>query len=360
MGSTLIFPCTVPASASYADAAKQRGEHVVAASSSFYDETATNFDTWFYLPNVHDKTFLPQLKDALARHDVDRIYCPVLIAYNVLSRFVAEGHLNTSIVGEMPITRHLREHQKLLDLAAVYHALIESIAEQRSNLTLLEVASVLRQTLGIYGESYEAKIAAVMAIFADAPSGDVVEIGTLAGRSACALLLMARRYEIGAVLAVDAWSAAESRQCDSPKDVQTAGDAWDMGALFESFVISLLPLAGKNDFNYLAMPSRQAYAVWSRYRHVTEPLFGEVRYCGAISVLHIDGNHDYDRVKQDCELWLPHLVSGGWLILDDYVWLHGDGPRRVGDALLESRAGNVQHAFVCGKALFIKLVADAP
>jgi hypothetical protein len=354
VGTTLIFPCTVPASQSYAETAKQRGEQVVAASSLPHDQTAERFDTWFYLPNVHDKDFLSRLKEALETYNIDRIYCPVLIASIVLNRLAAEGHLTTPIVSEIPIARHLREHQKLLGVAAECHALIQSIAEPQSNLTLIEIASFLRQAMGIYGESYEAKLAGLMAIFADAPSGDVVEIGTLAGRSACVLLLMARRNGTGAVLAVDAWNTSESRQCDSPQDVQIAGDTWDMDALFESFVVSLLPIAGKNDFNYLAMPSRRAYAKWSHDLRVVAPLFGDVRYRGAISILHIDGNHDFDRVREDCALWLPHLVPGGWLILDDYVWLHGDGPRKLGDALLESRARDVRRAFVCGKALFIK------
>jgi len=59
-------------------------------------------------------------------------------------------------------------------------------------------------------------------------------------------------------------------------------------------------------------------------------------------------------VKQDCELWLSLLVEDGWLILDDYLWAHGDGPHRVGNELLERRWADIERTFVCGKALFIK------
>lgn len=48
-------------------------------------------------------------------------------------------------------------------------------------------------------------------------------------------------------------------------------------------------------------------------------------------------------------------VPGGWLILDDDVWAHDDGPRRVGDALPAEQGANVRRAFVGGKALFVKL-----
>jgi hypothetical protein len=136
--------------------------------------------------------------------------------------------------------------------------------------------------------------------------------------------------------------------------VQDLVDEWgDVSVAFESFLVSLLPIVKESAFNFLAMPSQQAHATWLRQRQVETKYFGNVRYSGTISVLHIDGNHDYAFVREDCALWLPHLAPGGWLILDDYVWLHGDGPQRAGDELLE-RAHDIQRAFVCGKALFVK------
>ena len=83
-------------------------------------------------------------------------------------------------------------------------------------MTVVEVAAVLRQAMAIYGESYETKMAAMMAAFADTPPGDVIEIGTLSGRSAAVLLLMARRHKTGSVLAIDPWNTTESRQTRSP------------------------------------------------------------------------------------------------------------------------------------------------
>jgi hypothetical protein len=87
--------------------------------------------------------------------------------------------------------------------------------------------------------------------------------------------------------------------------------------------------------------------------------FGQVDYQGKIAVIHIDGNHDYAKVKLDCELWLPLMAPDGWLILDDYLWVHGDGPHRVGDAILERRTQDIERAFVCGKALFVKFCGQS-
>lgn len=357
MGVTLIFPCCVPAAAQYAEAATQRGEKIVASSSLAFDETAKNFETWFRLPSVNDMDFAERLAEAVGKFDIERIYSPVLMAWVVLNRLAEEKRLSVPVIGEMPIKRYTREHRQLMAAAAARHEFIASISSGRSRLTLPEVAAILKLSGGIYGESNETKIAAVMAIFADAPRGDIVEIGVLTGRSAAVLLMMSRHHAIGNLLVVDPWSPSEAIQHDSPLDIQGIVDAWQPGVAFESFLVALLPFAGNQDLNYLAQPSNRAHAVWLGERKVVSPEFGEVRYSSSIAVLHIDGNHDYASVSEDCALWLPHLVPGGWLILDDYVWLHGDGPQRVGNELLEKRANEIQRAFTCGKALFVKFGA---
>jgi len=137
--------------------------------------------------------------------------------------------------------------------------------------------------------------------------------------------------------------------------VRTVVESWETATLFESFIVALLPIAAVGRFNYLVASSRQAYRVWSVRKAVDTPFFGTVRYSGAIAVLHIDGNHDFAHVLEDCVQWMPHVAPGGWLILDDYVSLHCDGPRRVGDALSREHARRVERTFVCGKALFMKL-----
>lgn len=358
MGSTLIFPCSVPAAERYAEAAKLRQEKVVAASSLKFDVTARKFETWFHLPSVHDKDFAERLKRAIDAYDITQVYCPVLPAYDVLNRLTEEGQLSIQVIGDIPMHQCLREYRELMETVAILHDLIQDISDHRSDLSRLEIAAVLRQSLGIFGESDQYKIAAMMAVFADAPAGDVVEIGVLAGRGACVLAMMAQRYGTGAVLAVDPWSNAERKQRDSAPNFQRMVETWShiipLESFFEIFVVSLLPIAAPGRFNYLMQPSTAAHEVWSRTGRVKTSHFGVTDYSRSISILHVDANHDYERLRKDCALWLPHLLSGGWLILDDYVWLHGEGPRRVGDELLTEPNRDVRRAFVCGKALFIK------
>ncbi len=49
----------------------------------------------------------------------------------------------------------------------------------------------------------------------------------------------------------------------------------------------------------------------------------------SIDMLFIDGNHEYDSVKKDYELWSPIIPSGGIIVLHDVKAKHVDGPRRV-------------------------------
>jgi MMP 1-O-methyltransferase len=48
-----------------------------------------------------------------------------------------------------------------------------------------------------------------------------------------------------------------------------------------------------------------------------------------IDLLFIDGNHDYESVKKDYDLWSPLVPNGGVIILHDVGANHVDGPKRV-------------------------------
>jgi hypothetical protein len=58
----------------------------------------------------------------------------------------------------------------------------------------------------------------------------------------------------------------------------------------------------------------------------------------ALDWVYIDGNHSYEFVRQDLELWLPKLRPGGLLTGDDYTWGREDGypVKRAVDELVAS------------------------
>ncbi|WP_313539878.1 class I SAM-dependent methyltransferase [Sphingomonas sp.] len=75
---------------------------------------------------------------------------------------------------------------------------------------------------------------------------------------------------------------------------------------------------------------------------------------GQIALLHIDGNRDRAAAEEDVLLWSPHVARGGWVVIDDYNWRYGDGPKQAGDALLERWGEGAARAFAAGDCLFIQ------
>lgn len=53
-----------------------------------------------------------------------------------------------------------------------------------------------------------------------------------------------------------------------------------------------------------------------------------------IDLLFIDGNHEYESVKMDYDLWTPLIPTGGRIVLHDVKAVHVDGPRRVYEELI--------------------------
>lgn len=353
--TTLLFPALTEASKEYFHDACQRDEPVVAASSVPDHEAERIFGEVVGLPFVYAPEFEDEFLNLVRSRNVARIYAPVASVYTFLEGFIADRKLPIRLIGKSPIRRQVDAYRELMAKAASYRPLIVSCAEGgRPALSPLQTAAAFRQAALIYGESNDEKLAAMMGVFASAPQGDVVEIGSLMGRSAFVLKFLATSYRIGAVLSVDPISATCAVQVDSPDVVRSdlVGE-WDYEILRAAFAINMLPF-GDEGFNYLRLPSAEAAEVYRAQSHIESPEFGSVTYRREIAVIHIDGNHDYAQVRQDCELWLQWLVPGAWVILDDYVWAHGDGPHRVGDALLKAHEKRIDRAFVCGKALFIK------
>jgi hypothetical protein len=174
------------------------------------------------------------------------------------------------------------------------------------------------------------------------------------GKSAAMFCLLAKHWDIGSVLCCDPWATEALAQGDALLDAASAAADIEVG--LDAFQINLAPIADGR-LNYLRATSAKAAAQYRPGLTVDTPTFGKVTYEGAISVLHIDGNHAFKHADEDCRLWAPHVKPGGWIIFDDYFWVFGDGPRRVGDAFVRDNADRVQTSFAAGKALFVQLEA---
>lgn len=352
--ATLVFPAVNQAALEYLRAARSRGEQVVCAASVANDDIPAEWGCLHRLPSIYDEDFAPHFLSLVGEQAVGRLYCPVASVHDFMRRFIASSHLNLELIGQSPIRQQVEQHRQLMARARRLLPLVELCAGGVAPPSLLEVAGVLRQAALIYGESNDDKLAAMMGVFAGAPAGDVVEIGSLMGRSAFVLLYLAWRYRIGPVLTIDPWKPDAAIQRESTSEFQALVDEWDFEVLSEGFMVNMIPFR-TDDHAHLRLASEGAFKVYANGEEILSPRGEHVPYTGKIAAIHIDGNHDYDSVKKDCDLWLGRLVPGAWLILDDYIWLHGDGPYRAGNELLRDQPDRIECAFVCGKALFIKL-----
>ncbi len=206
----------------------------------------------------------------------------------------------------------------------------------------------------IPGQSSNEKLSFLSALVMNLPQGDILEIGSLWGRSAYALSLAAHKKLSGPVICIDPWSAEAYKQPDSSPIVDRASSSFDAEAAFNCFLSNLAPFATTH-CNYLRMTSRSALEVYKERREIYSEAYGSTEINGFIALLHIDGNHDLEAVENDLRLWTPYLCAGGWMVLDDYCWAFGDGPRRAADQWLERKRADFEIAFVAFDCLFLKL-----
>lgn len=344
--TTLVFPVTMPEAQRFASEALAHGDRVIgAASVPLPDETAL-FSSGAALPFVYEDGFCEALTSLLHTEEIGRIFCPHLLIWNFLQERLP---LLAPTVQLLPKTWHTPTGDD-----CGYYDLLRSLAPASRNRPLhaVEVEAVMRQAASIVGQSGLHKLAALLAIGSDLPNGDIVEVGAFYGRSAFVLGWLARRYVIGALLCIDPWNTEEARQ-EVPHVIKKAFSQIDYTTAFAGFLSNMVPCF-RGGVNYLRMHSHQASMKYKPGMVVESEAFGSAQYQGECALVHIDGNHDELVVRQDIADWSPTIKPGGWLVIDDYIWSFGDGPRKAGDAFLQKPTFGVDCAFVLDGALFLK------
>lgn len=181
-------------------------------------------------------------------------------------------------------------------------------------LSEIERAGLIRLADSIPGACSDEKMVALMEAMRHAPAGDVIDIGSGCGRTAAALVWLARRYEIGAVLCLDHWTD------------ETIAD----------FEIDLAPLA-EGRLNHL--PIGEAH--YESGLTVSTTTFGETRYQGRAAMVHIG------LPAAETAAWTRCVAPAGWIVFDG-----------CGDAAAEFAAANaarISARFAAGGADFVQL-----
>jgi hypothetical protein len=355
----LILPSTTYEALIFAQELKKQGHYVIGAANIESEFTNENyFDELIYLPHITDDTFFIEFESALLSKNITHFWTSVDSIYAFTQQRLK--YLSIELLCCDPMERPplpVKVISKEVELRAPYYENIVNTLKSTENLMPQEqVNSLIFNALSLPGQSYLDKLLTIVYIFSTVPKGDIIEIGSLWGRSAMLFSSLANQYNKGHVLCVDPWPSKGLTQ-GAHKALDDCSENSDMSDCFNYFVAKLSSLFS-NRLNYIRQLSDDAI---NNYKNLSGELttkeFGSVKYDQQIALLHIDGNHGFKAIKSDVEKWCPLVVKGGWIIFDDYNWTWGDGPKVVVDLYLVEKKSDIELAFFCGGAMFVKLRA---
>lgn len=355
--SILVFPGGMPRSLEYLDRCRREGVRAIGASSLAYDVASGRYPSWLRLPYIHEPDFAAALHRAIREFDIGGIYTPNPVVWNHLQGMLKTLAPGVALVNASPVEELMAGFRTARTDARDWlaHPLaLASSGTPKPPIAEIVAAALLRKVETVPGMCSHDKTRALLEIARYAVVGDIVEIGSWWGKSACVLASLARLYGIGRLLCVDPWSTEHLVQHDEHGLVDQGSTLIDVGEALAVFEMNLLA-CGANYVNYLRMPSTDGARHYCSHRSVTSAAFGTTQYEGRIAILHIDGNHAYSSVKADIEAWAGLVADGGWVVLDDYTWPFGDGPRRAADEFLTEHRARIGLAFVMGGALFMQV-----
>jgi hypothetical protein len=355
--AVLIFPAGMPRALEFLAVCQREHRRVIGASSLAYDPARLQYPEWLFLPYINDDSFAEQLGNAIRDSNVGSVYSSHPVVWDYLQRSLAHIAPGVVLLNDSPANAELQGYRAAKVRAMALRSMPLPLAVDHSakpDMSEVEAAAFYYHADAIPGMCDHEKLRALYEVARYCPSGDVVEIGSWWGKSAFIFLRLAQSFGIGKLLCVDPWSDHHLVQDDKSGLVDTASAQFSADEAFNVFQINLLPYS-RGDVNCLRMPSTKGAEHYRTHSAAQSAAFGSTVYAGRIALLHIDGNHSYENAKADVDAWCDLVMPGGWLIVDDYNWPFGDGPRRVGDNYLAKNSSRICTAFVMGSALFICL-----
>jgi hypothetical protein len=355
----LIFPLDLDDADPVIRVATALGIDVIGASSAMAHPGRRAVELFLRLPFVTDPAFDNALRRTIDDHNITVVFAPHQGVWRHLDMLLRQESWfgRFRLCQPEPFAANWQTfsaHQEWAKTAQD-DALARHIGGSRIHPTLpaASYAALHRQFLGTPGQCDEGKLLALCDIARVLPEGDLLEVGCLYGRSSLALGFLANRHGIGSLICIDPWSGEKVADQGTQASLLNAGQPRiDYGQIFAIFLSTVAMLDNVGYIRATSDAAHTAYISAVETGRLDSPGLGSITLSRQLSLVHIDGNHRYDHVQQDVALWSPHLVRGGWLLLDDYVWAFGDGPRRVGDELLGNPLYDL--AFVSGDTLFLR------
>ncbi|MEW8695319.1 MAG: class I SAM-dependent methyltransferase [Candidatus Thiodiazotropha sp.] len=361
-GITLLaFPVDMDASGRFLAVASALGIRIIGASSAADPPVDAPVDELIHLPYITDPDFIPAFKTCLEAFRISHIHTAHPGVWTVLNELLRKqaGDYRFTLCQPSP-------YQSIWQDTGAGYAWADAILADPFSQRILPEAGTLKLALnpaqyaGLYkqflqipGQCDLQKLTAFAHLARILPVGDLVEIGSLAGRSAFALAWLAQRYGIGTLISIDPWSnqaiAEQGREADIlNRDLESI----DFEKIFLAYISNLSLLSNAAYIRAVSTEAIAGYRQAASEGVLQSPQLGSLPVAGEISLLHVDANHEYNHVRQDLETWEPYVKPGGWVLLDDYHWAFGDGPKRAGDELLAS--GRFDHTFTLGDTLYLR------
>ena len=354
----LVFPIDLDTAQNFAFKATELGISVLVASSDLKTSNLDNLPERLFLPYITDTNFKLSLIQLIKKHSISHIYTSHFGVWLHLDTLIQEQTIDCILCQPNPFESNWNEFKNSHNWAMniVNDQLIKNIpstSELKAKLTLHQLAGLHQQFSRIPGQCDEQKLRSLVAVMRVVPTGDIVEIGSLYGRSACTLAWLAGKYASGNVISVDPWSSNKTEdQGNKAKIMNNELKNIDHDKIFQIFLSNA---SVQNNLSYIKEISENAIVIYRnaiKRGYLESTHIENISIKGSISLLHIDGNHRYDFVKKDISLWEPLVCSGGWILIDDYVWAFGNGPKLAGDELLE--VCNLDTAFCLGDTLYLR------
>ncbi len=355
----LVFPLDLDESQYFTEQAKSLGLNVIGASSVMRQATDLNVDEFAYLPYVTADDFDSAFDKLINQYSITHVYTPHSGVWNHIEELLLSSkdyrfHLCTP----KPFDANWLKYKPSYDWVKKVQAdtlagFLANGSFLRGLLSEAHYSALHKQFRNIPGQCDDDKLLSLSVIMRLIPQGDIVEIGSLYGRSAYAFAYLAKKYHIGNVISVDPWKAGKIKpQGNQAKLLNKQIGEVDPDIIFQIFLANAALL---DNLTYIREASEQAVTIYINNVEegfVKTPELGRFSVTGEIALLHIDGNHKYEEVCKDIDNWIPHVKPGGWVLLDDYVWAFGDGPKRAGDELIKKNIFDL--SFCLGDTLFLR------
>lgn len=286
------------------------------------------------LPSVYDSRFESAFKDAVRRFSIGTVFSQHPVVISTIIKLINQRKIDAQLVSIHPQhSVQLQEYSATKVVEKVNQ--LFSLTSKGDSYKLIALAAMLN---GVIGYTPISKAWALHQLCLESEGDLVVEIGVMFGLSALSQAIACRA--IGSTfIGIDTFENSEAIQVDSPEILGEVAGIWNRLSM-QQIALNILRLSGAT-FHLLKDDSLGASKFVSSQ-------FPQKR----VSLLHIDGNHDYLKVKKDYEIWRNFLDPRHVLVIDDTSWSGGEGPGRLADEL-RSRSIYVRIIDFCGSTFFM-------